>query len=137
MGAGPPVQSCRPAFPRHGIALSATFAVLAVWGALPSSAITGLVAAAYACATVGRRLGDAWVGARLTAAARRPVPSSASAGRDQLVDGGAPPLLPDDAPRAGTSRLAHALLALMNFAFVRMFAGKIGPLPEKLGLGRL
>jgi hypothetical protein len=33
--------------------------------------------------------------------------------------------------------LWQARLAAWNFALVRIFAGKIGPLPEKFGLGRL
>ena len=33
--------------------------------------------------------------------------------------------------------LWQALLADTNFGLVRMFEGKIGPLPEKFGLGRL
>ena len=39
--------------------------------------------------------------------------------------------------RAGISRLWQALLAAWNFVLDWMFAGKIGPLPEKFGFGRL
>ena len=39
--------------------------------------------------------------------------------------------------RGGISRLWQALLAAWNFALVWMFCGKIGPLPEKFGVGRL
>jgi hypothetical protein len=39
--------------------------------------------------------------------------------------------------RGGISRLWQARLAAWNFAFDWMFRGKIGPVPEKFGFGRL
>lgn len=39
--------------------------------------------------------------------------------------------------RVGVSRLWQALLADRNCLLARMFEGKIGPFPEKLGFGSL
>jgi len=44
--------------------------------------------------------------------------------------------LPDPLGRGGTRRLWQARLAVWNFLLLWMFAGKIGPLPEKFGFGR-
>jgi hypothetical protein len=48
-----------------------------------------------------------------------------------VVPGGAPP------PFGGRSRLPHERLAAMNFVFVRMLDGNVGPVPEKSGAGML
>ena len=75
-------------------------------------------------------------------------------GRDARVTRGTPPArrhadlhahapalvlvpVPDPLGRGGARRLWQARLAAWNLALFRMFAGNIGPLPEKFGLGRL